>query len=77
MPRSSDSPSAIRPTCHHLAAVRALFWISTALIVWTQALYAPALALLRKAKGSPPTAPRGAGTPERHADHRRLQARRR
>ena len=37
--------------------VRALFWISSALIVWTQALYAPALALLRRLKGSPPIAP--------------------
>ena len=45
--------------CHHLAAVRALFWISSALIVWTQALYAPALALLRRLKGSPPTTPTG------------------
>ena len=33
------------------AAVRALFWISAALLAWTQALYAPALALLRKLKG--------------------------
>jgi hypothetical protein len=48
-----------RAVCHHLAAVRALFWISSALIVWTQALYAPALALLRRLKGSPPTAPTG------------------
>ena len=31
--------------------VRALFWISAALIVWTQALYAPALALLRRLEG--------------------------
>ena len=37
--------------------MRALFWISSALIVWTQALYAPALALLRRLKGSPPVAP--------------------
>src|SRR4051794_23305902 len=43
--------------------VRALFWISAALIVWTQALYAPALALLRRLKGSPPTAPAGDVTP--------------
>jgi glycosyl transferase family 2 len=48
-----------RAVCHHLAAVRALFWITSALIVWTQALYAPALALLRRLKGSPPTAPSG------------------
>ena len=48
-----------RAVCHHLAAVRALFWISSALIVWTQALYAPALALLRRLKGSPPTTPTG------------------
>ena len=43
-------------TCHHLAAVRALFWISAALIVWTQALYAPAL--------------RAAAAPEGLAAHR-------
>jgi hypothetical protein len=49
-----------RAVCHHLAAVRALFWTSSALIVWTQALYAPALALLRRLKGSPPSAPTGA-----------------
>ena len=48
-----------RAVCHHLAAVRALFWISSALIVWTQALYAPVLALLRRLKGSPPTTPVG------------------
>jgi len=39
--------------------VRALFWTSAALIAWTQALYAPALALLRRLKGSPPVAPQG------------------
>jgi cellulose synthase/poly-beta-1,6-N-acetylglucosamine synthase-like glycosyltransferase len=38
--------------------VRRLFWTSTALLAWTQALYAPALAGLRRAKGSPPPAPR-------------------
>jgi cellulose synthase/poly-beta-1,6-N-acetylglucosamine synthase-like glycosyltransferase len=43
--------------------VRPLFWISTSLLAWTQALYAPALALVRKAKGSPPPAPRGDLTP--------------
>jgi len=43
--------------------MRAVFWISTALLAWTQALYAPALALLRKAKGNPPPAPNGAITP--------------
>jgi len=43
--------------------VRSLFWISTSLLAWTQALYAPALAAVRKAKGSPPPAPRGDGTP--------------
>jgi cellulose synthase/poly-beta-1,6-N-acetylglucosamine synthase-like glycosyltransferase len=43
--------------------LRALFWISAALIAWTQALYAPALALARKLKGDPPTAPRGDVTP--------------
>jgi len=40
-------------------AVRGLFWISALLLAWTQALYAPALALLRRALGSPPTAPSG------------------
>ena len=59
--------------CHHLAAVRALFWISSALIVWTQALYAPALALLRRLKGSPPVAPTGEFDAVRHAGRRRLQ----
>jgi hypothetical protein len=39
--------------------VRALFWISSALLVWTQAAYAPALALLRRLKGSPPVTPAG------------------
>ena len=43
--------------------MRALFWISTALIAWTQALYAIALAALRKAKGNPPTAPTSDITP--------------
>ena len=43
--------------------MRALFWISAALIAWTQALYAPALALLRVLKGSPPPAPGGAARP--------------
>ena len=43
--------------------MRALFWISAALIVWTQAVYAVALAVLRKLKGDPPTAPAGAATP--------------
>src|SRR4051812_16253250 len=43
--------------------VRALFWIPAALIVWTQALYAPALALLRRFRGSPATAPAGDVTP--------------
>src|SRR4051812_16549843 len=33
------------------------------MLAWTQALYAPALAALRRAKGSPPPAPRGGGTP--------------
>jgi cellulose synthase/poly-beta-1,6-N-acetylglucosamine synthase-like glycosyltransferase len=40
-----------------------VFWISTTLLAWTQALYAPALALLRRALGSPPTAPSGDVTP--------------
>ncbi|RKQ92326.1 cellulose synthase/poly-beta-1,6-N-acetylglucosamine synthase-like glycosyltransferase [Solirubrobacter pauli] len=43
--------------------MRALFWISAALIVWTQAAYAPALALLRRIKGNPPTAPGADITP--------------
>src|SRR4029079_10342728 len=33
------------------------------MLAWTQALYAPALAAVRRAKGSPPPAPRGGGTP--------------
>lgn len=40
--------------------MRRLFWTSTALLAWTHALYAPALAGLRRAKGSPPPAPLGA-----------------
>jgi len=43
--------------------MRALFWISAALLAWTQAAYAPALALLRRLKGSPPTAPGADVTP--------------
>src|SRR3954471_21981470 len=39
--------------------MRALFWIATALLAWTQALYAPALALLRRLRGSPAPAPAG------------------
>jgi cellulose synthase/poly-beta-1,6-N-acetylglucosamine synthase-like glycosyltransferase len=39
--------------------VTALFWIAAALLAWTQVLYAPALALLRRLKGSPPPAPAG------------------
>jgi hypothetical protein len=39
--------------------MRAVFWIATALLAWTQALYAPALALLRRLRGSPPPAPGG------------------
>src|SRR3954452_10315322 len=50
--------------CHHLPPlVRAVFWISAALQAWTQALHAPALALLRRARGSPPIAPAGDVTP--------------
>ena len=44
--------------------MRALFWTCTALLAWTQALYAPALAALRRLRGWPPPAPDGAlGTP--------------
>src|SRR4051812_3700854 len=39
--------------------MRPLFWTSTLLLAWTQALYAPALALLRRLRGSPPSAPGG------------------
>jgi cellulose synthase/poly-beta-1,6-N-acetylglucosamine synthase-like glycosyltransferase len=39
--------------------MRAVFWTATALLAWTQALYAPALALLRRLRGSPPPAPAG------------------
>src|SRR3954470_7848686 len=46
--------------CHHLPPlVRLLFWIAAALLAWTQALYAPALGLLRRLRGSPPPAPAG------------------
>jgi hypothetical protein len=37
--------------------MRLLFWTATALLAWTQALYAPALAALRRWRGSPPSAP--------------------
>jgi GT2 family glycosyltransferase len=43
--------------------LRALFWISATLIVWTQALYGPFLALLRRLKGSPPVIPTGEPEP--------------
>src|SRR3954447_1940371 len=39
--------------------MRALFWTATALLAWTQALYAPALGLLRRLSGSPAPAPVG------------------
>ena len=39
--------------------MRVLFWTATALLAWTQALYAPALALLRRLRGAPPPAPAG------------------
>jgi cellulose synthase/poly-beta-1,6-N-acetylglucosamine synthase-like glycosyltransferase len=39
--------------------MRSLFWIAAALLAWTQALYAPALALARRLLGSPPPAPAG------------------
>src|SRR5947209_302904 len=39
--------------------MRAIFWTATALLAWTQALYAPALALLRRLRGSPPPASTG------------------
>jgi cellulose synthase/poly-beta-1,6-N-acetylglucosamine synthase-like glycosyltransferase len=42
-----------------LAALRAVFWTSSALIAWTQALYAPALYALRRLKGGPPVTPEG------------------
>ena len=63
--RSVITPSVrigIRKVSHPVTIsprVRALFWISSALLVWTQAAYAPALALLRRLKGSPPVAPGG------------------
>jgi cellulose synthase/poly-beta-1,6-N-acetylglucosamine synthase-like glycosyltransferase len=44
--------------------VRPLFWLSATLIAWTQVLYGPFLALLRRARGGPPPAPVGdPGTP--------------
>jgi cellulose synthase/poly-beta-1,6-N-acetylglucosamine synthase-like glycosyltransferase len=36
--------------------VRALFWLSAGLLAWTQALYGPALALLRRVRGPAPPA---------------------
>src|SRR4051812_4108294 len=42
--------------------MRALFWITATLIAWTQVLYAPALALLRRLRGERPVA-RGDATP--------------
>jgi GT2 family glycosyltransferase len=39
--------------------LRSAFWISAALIVWTQALYAPFLYALRRLRGRPPVAPDG------------------
>ena len=39
--------------------MRLLFWTATALLAWTQALYAPALYALRRLKGGPPVAPEG------------------
>src|SRR4051812_7646902 len=39
--------------------MRALFWTAAGLLAWTQALYAPSLALLRALLGSPPPAPDG------------------
>jgi cellulose synthase/poly-beta-1,6-N-acetylglucosamine synthase-like glycosyltransferase len=43
--------------------VRALFWLSAGLLAWTQALYGPALALLRRVRGPAPLATGGAGSP--------------
>jgi cellulose synthase/poly-beta-1,6-N-acetylglucosamine synthase-like glycosyltransferase len=44
--------------------VRPLFWTTALLIAWTQALYGPALAVLRRLRGAPPVAPAGdPGTP--------------
>src|SRR3954454_22845855 len=65
--RMATTPSlriGMARVCHHLPPlVRLLFWISAALLAWNQALYAPSLALLRRLKGSPPTAPAGDATP--------------
>ncbi len=41
------------------AAAAAVFWTCVALLAWTQAVYGPALAVLRRLRGSPPPAPRG------------------
>ena len=48
----------------HLAAVRVLFWTSALLLAWTQALYGPALAVLRRLRGSPAAA--SEGVPSEH-----------
>jgi hypothetical protein len=52
--------STDRQSCQHLAAVRALWWTTALLLAWTQALYGPALALLRRLRGRPPVTPAGA-----------------
>jgi cellulose synthase/poly-beta-1,6-N-acetylglucosamine synthase-like glycosyltransferase len=50
-------------SCQHLAAVRSLFWLSAALLAWTQALYGPALSLLRRLRGDAPLAAGKLGFP--------------
>jgi cellulose synthase/poly-beta-1,6-N-acetylglucosamine synthase-like glycosyltransferase len=44
---------------HRLAT--AVFWLSAALLAWTQALYGPFLALLRRVRGERPPAPPAGG----------------
>ena len=43
----------------------AVFWLSAALLAWTQALYGPFLALLRRS-GAGRQAPPPAGPPQAH-----------
>jgi hypothetical protein len=50
--------------CHHAPAVRALFWISAALLVWAQVGYGLFLAAARRlGAGRPATSPAGGAQP--------------
>ena len=46
---------------HRLLA--AVFWLSAALLAWTQALYGPFLVALRRVRGAAPAAPASGGAP--------------